>query len=49
MEVCIFKNTMGVAWNNKLKFHLNLIYFREKVHISNIFLQGIFDEGWCES
>jgi hypothetical protein len=49
MEVCILKNTMGIIWNNELKFHLNITHFKEKVHMSNIFLQGIFDERWCEN
>jgi hypothetical protein len=40
MEVHIIKDMMGVAQNNKLKFHgpHEHPHFREKVHMSNIFL-----------
>jgi hypothetical protein len=39
MEVCIVKNTMGIAWNNKLKSknYMNITDYREKVHMLNIF------------
>jgi hypothetical protein len=36
------KNMMGVAWNNQLKFHLNIIHFFKKVHMLSILLHGIF-------
>jgi hypothetical protein len=49
MEVCILKNTMGITWNNELKFHLNITHFWEKVHMLNILLQGIFDDERYES
>jgi len=28
---------------------MNNTYFKEKVHMLNIFLKGLFDEGWCEN
>jgi hypothetical protein len=38
MEVCIVKDSMGIAQNNKLKFQrlLEHHHFKEKVHMSNI-------------
>jgi hypothetical protein len=27
---------------------MNITHSREKVHMSNILLHGLFDEGWCE-
>ncbi len=45
------KNTMGIVWNNELKFQRpsEFTHFKDKVQMSNILLQGLFDEGWCES
>jgi hypothetical protein len=28
---------------------MNITHSKEKVRMLNIFLQGFFDEGWCES
>jgi hypothetical protein len=46
MEVCIVKDMMGIAQNNELKFQRphEHPHFKEKVHMSSILLQGIFDE-----
>jgi len=39
MEVCIIKNTIGIALNSELKFqkYMNIAHSREKVHMLNIF------------
>jgi hypothetical protein len=28
---------------------MNITHSKEKVHMSNILLQGFFDERWCEN